>query len=112
MNQIEYKNTVLEIVCRIKSKLDVKDIILFGSYAYGTPDKNSDIDLIVVLNEKGFSKSFKERIARKTKVSKIISEFRKIVPIDLFVYTIDEWNASIKRDSCFINEVSTKGISV
>lgn len=30
-------------------------IILFGSYARGTPQTDSDVDLLVVLNEKQFS---------------------------------------------------------
>jgi predicted nucleotidyltransferase len=34
-------------------------IILFGSYAYGTPDSDSDVDLLVILpcKEKPFRKS-------------------------------------------------------
>ena len=36
-----------EIVSRLKP-LDLDKIILFGSYAYGTPRKDSDIDLFLV----------------------------------------------------------------
>ncbi|MEA3545136.1 MAG: nucleotidyltransferase domain-containing protein, partial [Thermodesulfobacteriota bacterium] len=36
-----------EIVDRLKS-LDLDKIILFGSYAYGTPKEDSDIDLFLV----------------------------------------------------------------
>jgi len=112
MTNSNYKTAIAEIVKRIKSNLDVKDIILYGSFAYGTPNENSDVDLIVVLNEKGFSKSFSERIQRKTKVSQLISDIRRTIPIDLLVFTIDEWNYSVKQDSCFINEVNTKGVSM
>jgi len=38
-----------EIVERLKS-LDPDKIILFGSYAYGTPTEESDIDLFLVKN--------------------------------------------------------------
>jgi predicted nucleotidyltransferase len=31
--------------------LDPDTIILFGSYAYGTPDEESDIDLFLLMNE-------------------------------------------------------------
>jgi len=112
MRRNNYSDSIKEIAERIKSNLDVKDIILFGSYAYGTPDENSDIDLIVVLNEKGISKSFSERIKRKTKVSKLISDIRRKVPVDLLVFTSDEWNYNVKQDSCFINEVNTRGVSI
>ncbi len=36
---------------RIAEKFDVRKIILFGSYANGKADENSDIDSIVVMNE-------------------------------------------------------------
>ena len=36
-----------EIVTRLKP-LDPEKIILFGSYAYGTPTEDSDIDLFLV----------------------------------------------------------------
>ena len=39
-----------EIVERIK-KIDPFKIILFGSYASGNPDNDSDIDLIVITDE-------------------------------------------------------------
>jgi len=39
-----------EIIERLKP-LDPDKIILFGSYAYGTPTKDSDIDLFLVKND-------------------------------------------------------------
>ncbi|SMP87795.1 Nucleotidyltransferase domain-containing protein [Epsilonproteobacteria bacterium SCGC AD-308-E02] len=39
-----------EIVERLKP-LDLDKIILFGSYAYGTPNEDSDIDLYVVTKD-------------------------------------------------------------
>lgn len=35
-----------EIAHRIVAVLDPEKIILFGSYAYGTPSGNSDVDLL------------------------------------------------------------------
>jgi len=34
----------------ILKEYEIEKIILFGSYAYGTPDKYSDIDLLVIKN--------------------------------------------------------------
>ena len=40
----------LEIICRmIRDAVDVSAIYLFGSYAYGVPNKDSDYDLCVVI---------------------------------------------------------------
>jgi len=43
------QSTIQQIVDRIK-EFDPEKIILFGSYAYGTPNDASDIDLFVVKN--------------------------------------------------------------
>ncbi|OHD12909.1 MAG: hypothetical protein A2Y41_10890 [Spirochaetes bacterium GWB1_36_13] len=39
------------LVEKIKNKISVEKIILFGSYAYGNPDKESDIDLCVITED-------------------------------------------------------------
>jgi len=38
-----------EIVRRIVEKLAPEQIILFGSYAYGAPNQDSDVDLFVIM---------------------------------------------------------------
>lgn len=37
----------------IAAKFDVERIILFGSYAYGTPTEDSDVDLLVLMEFEG-----------------------------------------------------------
>ena len=39
---------ILDIVEKIKEGYDPQMIMLFGSYAYGKPHEDSDIDLLVV----------------------------------------------------------------
>ncbi len=39
-----------EIVERLKP-LNPEKIILFGSYAYGTPNKDSDLDIMIIQND-------------------------------------------------------------
>lgn len=41
---------VLKLAERIAELFDPEKIILFGSYAYGTPREDSDIDLLVIMN--------------------------------------------------------------
>ena len=38
-----------EIVRRIVSAINPLKIILFGSYAYGTPHKGSDLDILILV---------------------------------------------------------------
>ena len=41
---------LLSEIINILKQYGIEKIILFGSYAYGTPDKDSDIDLLVIKN--------------------------------------------------------------
>ena len=44
----ESKGQILEIAEKIKREYKPDKIILFGSYAYGNPDKDSDIDFLII----------------------------------------------------------------
>ena len=57
----------------------IKRIYLFGSYAYGKPTKNRDIDLCVVINNK-FNRS-----AQYMKIALSLYD-NDICPVDLLVY--------------------------
>ena len=48
-----------EIIERLEP-LNLDKVILFGSYAYGTPDEDSDIDLYVVTKDEYIPQSFRE----------------------------------------------------
>jgi predicted nucleotidyltransferase len=45
--------TIEDLARRIAEQFDVERIVLFGSYAYGTPDADSDVDLLVVMEHEG-----------------------------------------------------------
>jgi predicted nucleotidyltransferase len=53
------ENSIAKLTERIVQEFHPDRIILFGSYAYGQPRSDSDIDLLVVLpfEGKGFRKS-------------------------------------------------------
>ncbi len=63
MNRQHISELGNEIVKRLKPLKPIK-IILFGSYAYGDPTENSDIDICIV-KEKVKSKIEEKRKARK-----------------------------------------------
>ena len=52
-------SSVIELSERIAREFEPDKIILFGSYAYGTPKEYSDVDLLVIMpfEGKGFQKS-------------------------------------------------------
>jgi len=40
-----------EVTQRIVAELDPEEIVLFGSYAWGTPHKYSDLDLCIIVSD-------------------------------------------------------------
>jgi predicted nucleotidyltransferase len=51
LNQAELERTLDEIVSRLRAALSPVAIYLFGSYAYGTPHRGSDIDVLVIVED-------------------------------------------------------------
>ena len=49
MTSIQAQAIIHEMVDRIVSRFDPERVILFGSYARGSADRDSDVDLLVVL---------------------------------------------------------------
>jgi len=62
----EIKDEILD--CLKKEK--VHKIILFGSHAYGSPYSDSDIDLLIVSDNEGMSRTYKEYLKNKNSISK------------------------------------------
>ncbi|OQZ00859.1 MAG: hypothetical protein B6D35_05095 [Candidatus Brocadia sp. UTAMX2] len=83
------KNIIPKIVKKIKEEYQPEKIVLFGSYAYGKPSKDSDIDLLII------KESNKRRIDRFCEVRKILRDIKGI-SIQPVVLTKDELNKRIK----------------
>jgi uncharacterized protein len=92
------------------SKLDPYLVLLFGSYAYGSPHADSDLDIMVVLNDYTIPASFKEKQSLYLKVSPYTRSVAKKVPVDLIVYTIPMYENFRKIRNGFSEEVLEKGI--
>jgi len=54
------KKKIIEISNIIAKGIKPYKIILFGSYAYGTPNKDSDIDICVI--KKNINQKLKKRV--------------------------------------------------
>ena len=81
---------IRDIILKSVKRNIIKKVYLFGSYAYGEPDEDSDVDLCVVI-----ANNFKRReIALKIKI-KLIDN--KVIPTDLIVYNEDEFEIFSKE---------------
>lgn len=90
--------------------IDPVRVILFGSYAYGTPDQDSDIDLYVVTKENFIPESFEENLQIKQKVYIALSNLRKKYASDILVHTLPVHQKFIQSGSSFSKEIMEKGI--
>ena len=97
-----------QIVERLKP-LNPEKIILFGSYAYGTPNEESDIDLYVVTGDDFIPKNFDEKMKLKLKVAKAIDAIRDRVSVDTIVHTKPMAKLFKEMNNSFYNEIN-KGI--
>jgi predicted nucleotidyltransferase len=84
-------------------------IILFGSYAYGEPTNNSDLDILVVTGDQIIPASFAEKSKIYLKISQAISDIKKEFPVDLIVHTKAMHQQFIKENSLFARELLIKG---
>lgn len=92
-----------EIVKKIAISCKPEKIIIFGSYAYGYPSENSDLDLLVVVKDDKQPRHKRARGIRKnlwgmTDISK-----------DIIVYTQDEINEWKEVEEAFITSVMRRG---
>ena len=96
------------IIEKLKT-LHPQKVILFGSYAYGTPDEESDIDLLVVLDKNEMPQTFQDNMKNKLVVRKAIWELSTQVSIDLLVYTKPMYQRFQELGSMFAQEILQKG---
>ena len=83
------------------NKLSPNAIILFGSASNGTADDDSDIDLLVVM-ETDLNKSDRFVLARGA-VGRIG------VPVDIVVYTPEEFASESVKEGSLVKEVVDTG---
>ncbi len=112
-NQYNFKimegNKYIPLIVDELLKASPERIILFGSYAYGTPNNDSDLDILVVTQDEFVPTTNKEKMQIHHKYNPLIKEFRKFIPIDLIVYTKTMFDKFKETKSQFSLEITQKG---
>src|SRR6266508_6843292 len=94
--------TLPSAIERIVSELKPEKIILFGSYAYGDPTPDSDVDLLVIMKTKA------KEIDRYVAVSNLL--YPRQFPVDILVKTPKEVEAASRiKGNFFMWEILAKG---
>ena len=84
----------------VAEKFQPDQIILFGSYAYGTPHEDSDVDILVVMPARS-----QLRMAARIAIA-VDPPF----PLDIIVRTPKQMKWRLEEHESFLTEVTTKGI--
>ena len=95
------KRIEIDTLCRqISVQFRPDRVILFGSYAYGQPTSDSDVDVLVVMRHRGPSYRLAAQIRNSIDVD---------FPVDVLVRSPHEVRRQIALDDPFMLEVMSKG---
>jgi predicted nucleotidyltransferase len=92
---------LMEIAKRIVENFHPEKVVLFGSYAYGKPTIESDVDLLVIMKSN-------DRPAKRS--AKVISVCRpRHLGMDVIVITPEELERQLAGFDPFLEEALSKG---
>jgi predicted nucleotidyltransferase len=98
------RRQINQLARRIADEFRPERIILFGSYAYGKPTEDSDVDLLVVMKIKG-------DVVEKGAEIYVAVDKSHAAPfsIDILVRTPEQIRERVKMNDFFIREITEQG---
>jgi predicted nucleotidyltransferase len=84
---------------QVAERFQPDKIILFGSYAYGTPNEDSDVDILVIMPARN----------QGSKAGRIRWEVPAPFPMDLIVRTPENLRWRLAEGDSFHTEIVSKG---
>lgn len=100
---VDLKRELGAVIEGVTRTVPTAEIILFGSYAYGTPHQDSDIDICVL--------TFNDDSRSHAWWTKIRSSFRFSLPLDLIVYPKREFEQRAETYP-FEKEIRANGMTI
>lgn len=87
------------------TKYKAQKVILFGSHAWGKPNKDSDFDLLIIKDVD------KPRPAREQEIYQLLGKFmpERDMPVDVIVRTPKETADRLSLGDPFVTEVLRRG---
>jgi uncharacterized protein len=99
-NNMVKQRDIRRVCDQIAREFRPQKIVLFGSYAYGRPTPDSDVDLLVIMPLQG----------RATDQTVAISQrLDHRFPIDLLVRSPEEVEQRLAWNDFFLREITAKG---
>ena len=100
-------NEIQRIADTIRQAVPVEKIYLFGSYAYGTPHKDSDYDFFLVIPDKGM----RPMVAMQQAQRALARSMRRTKPIDILASTRSEFD-EMKKLITLERTIDRRGIAL
>ena len=100
------KREISALTDTISKKFNTKKIFIFGSYAYGEPNSDSDIDLCIITD-----------LGAKRKID-LLREIRREItssfhfPIDVLIYDDKEFSERATYENTLEYKISKQGLLV
>jgi predicted nucleotidyltransferase len=94
------RRTISSFARKVAKQFNPQKIILFGSYAYGKPTEDSDVDVLVIMPFKG---------RNPEKATEIWMATKPKFPIDIMVRKPAELKKRLKLGDFFLKEITEKG---
>jgi predicted nucleotidyltransferase len=94
------ESVIQELIAQIADKFQPERIILFGSYAYGIPRPESDVDLLVVMETP---------LRELQQALQIRQAVNPLFGVDILVFTPSRLKQRIKLGDSFLKEITEKG---
>ena len=95
-HQKEIENITKQIVKKYKPE----KIILYGSFAYGKPTEDSDVDLLVI------KKTNKRKVER---IQELLMKIKSNLPLEPLVYSPKEYEERLDLGDFFFQDIFKKG---
>ena len=103
MSETANEILIQAILKKLVDKYVPEKVILFGSYAYGNPNPDSDLDVLVI---KSTRESFVDRC---TTVRRILSDPNRLIPLDILVLTPEELSGRLSLGDQFLQRIVDEG---
>lgn len=100
------KEQIKEVISKISKKFHAKKIFIFGSYAYGQPSNDSDLDICVIID-----------LGKKRKID-IVRDIRRELssrfeyPLDILLYEESEFNERAILKNTLESKILKHGIII
>ncbi|RKX87883.1 MAG: nucleotidyltransferase domain-containing protein [Spirochaetes bacterium] len=99
------RDTIEKIINSLIKVYNPRSIYIFGSYAWGTPDGDSDLDFAVIVDESDLDMASRIRLSS--------NELWDIgIPTDILVYTKDEIERKSSHSSTLQHRILKEGTKI